>query len=43
MFSDFEVVMVFSKNALIVADSLQQKCSIFPRDDVLSEFTGEVT
>jgi hypothetical protein len=42
MFTDFEVVMVFSEDVFVVFYSLQEKCCILARDDVLSEFTGEV-
>jgi len=42
MFTDFQVVVAFSEDVFVVSYSLQEKCCIFTRDDVLGEFTREV-
>jgi hypothetical protein len=43
MLTDFEVVAIFSEDIFVVLYSLQEKRCILARDDVLSEFTREVS
>jgi hypothetical protein len=43
MLADFQIIMLFSENCLVVSDAFQEECIVFSRDDVLREFAYEIT